>query len=658
MIRSFVRHRRLVVAAWPALVAALVVAAVAYPAPAAGDFPLPGSESERAAALFGPAPAEHPGTLVVSAPAGVESPASRQAVNELVTRMNAVPGVRAATSYERVSADGTVGALPVDYPDQAAALELVEIRDAFRAEAVTAELAGDDFADFTPGGLTEGVGLLAAAVILLYAFRSLLAAALPIAIGIVGVVSGTSLLTLLGHLVPAPDFGVYLTIMLGLGVGIDYALLIVTRFRTGLREGLGTEDAVVTAMRTAGRSVLFAGVIVIATGGGIVFLGPELGGGIAIAAGSGVLMVMLAALTLLPALLAMIGHRVDRFALPERTGKEPLSARWARVVRRRPWTAGLLAAALLAGLALPALDLRTGWSDASNRPVTDTTRRAHDLLAGAFGPGAGAPLVLVSDRPIAAAVRQAEATPGVAEVTPLGERAALVVPTTDQQDEATAALVRRLRAELPEPVLVAGATAAAVDFARHAADRLPWMAGAVLAFSLALLMAVFRSVAVPVKAVVVNLLSIGAGYGVVVAVFQWDVLGLGTGGPIDAWVPMMLFVITFGLSMDYEVFLMSRIREEYRDGRDSRAAVAAGLARTARVITAAAAIMFCVFAAFGAFDDRALRVMGVGLAAGVLVDATIVRLVLVPAAMEVLGERAWWFPGLSFTRLTPGRDVS
>ncbi|MEV4100996.1 MMPL family transporter [Nonomuraea sp. NPDC049649] len=232
------------------------------------------------------------------------------------------------------------------------------------------------------------------------------------------------------------------------------------------------------------------------------------------------------------------------------------------------------------------------------------------------------------------------------------------MPATAQQDEATTELVHRLRAELPEPVLVTGSTAAAVDFAGHAADRLPWMVGAVLLAALALLTAVFRSVAVPLKAVVVNLLSIGAAYGVVVAVFQWDVLGLGTGGPVDAWVPTMLFVITFGLSMDYEVFLVSRIREEHRNGLGNSAAVTAGLARTARVITAAAAIMFCVFAAFGAFDDRALRVMGVGLAAGVLVDATIVRMVLVPAAMEVLGERNWWFPGLSFTRLTPGRDVS
>src|SRR5690606_878630 len=555
----------------------LAAGAAAFPPPVATGFTLNGSESERAAALLGDTPAEPRGTLVVSAPAGVESPPAREAVTALIARMNTVQGVHADPEYARVSEDGTVATIPLDYPDEQTARELTRIRDGFRAEGVTAELAGDDFADFTPGGLTEGVGLVAAAVILLYAFRSLLAAALPIAVGVVGVVSGTGLLALLGHLVATPDFAVYLTIMLGLGVGIDYALLIVTRFRAGLREGLDTQAAVTAAMRTAGRSVLLAGVTGVVTGAGILFLGPELGGGIALAAGGGVLMVMLASLTLLPALLSMIGRRADRFALPERTGKEPWSARWSRAVQARPWTALLLATALLAGLALPALDLRTGWSDASNRPVTDTTRRAHDLLAGAFGPGAGAPLLLASARPPGAAVGRARATPRVAEVTPLGGRAALVVPATAQQDEATTELVHRLRAELPEPVLVTGSTVAAVDFAGHTADRLPWMVGSVLLAALALLTAVFRSVAVPLKAVVANLLSIGAAYGVVVAVFQWDVLGLGTGGPVDAWVPTMLFVITFGLSMDYEVFLVSRIREEHRNGLGNSAAVTAGL---------------------------------------------------------------------------------
>ncbi|MBF8193253.1 MMPL family transporter [Nonomuraea sp. K274] len=661
MIRFCIQHRRLVVVLWLALAAALVAAGATWPGPSDDDFTLPGSESRQAAELLGAGAEEPPGALVVSAPGGVQDPGPRQAVTGLVARMNAVPGVRVSPDAQRVSADGTVASIPVDYPDQAAALELGKIRDAFRGPGVTAELAGDDFAAFTPGGLTEAIGLLAAAIVLLVAFRSLIATVLPLIIGVIGVVCGVSLLTVLGNVVDTPSFAVYLTIMLGLGVGIDYALLIVTRFRTGLDEGIGVDAAVTRAMRTAGRSVLFAGLIVITTGAGILFLGPSIGGGIALAAGCGVVMVMLASLTLLPALLRMIGTRIDRFALPHRTTGRPLSYRWSRVVQRRPWLTGALALVALVVLALPATQLRVGWSDASNRPVSDTTRRAHDLLARGFGPGMEGPLILaVGDTrtSLDEVVLQAAGTPGVARAFPAGERSAIVVPETGPQDERTTDLIHRLRAGLPEPVLVTGSTAAAVDYARHSADRLPWMAGAVLLASFVLLTGVFRSLVLPVKAIVVNLLSIGAAYGVIVAVFQYDALGQGTAGPIDAWVPTMLFVIMFGLSMDYEVFLLSRIREEYLRHGDNSRAVAGGLAGTARVITAAATIMFCVFAAFGAFDDRALRVMGVGLAVAVLVDATVVRLVLVPAAMEVLGARNWWFPEVAFRRLTLKRNVT
>ncbi|NRQ35517.1 MMPL family transporter [Nonomuraea sp. NN258] len=668
MIRFCIRHRRLVVLLWLVLTAALVTAAVARPGPANDDFTLPGSESQQAADLLGAAADSPPGTLVIAGPAG-------QAVADLVGRIDGLPGV--TVGERRVSPDGSVTAIPLDYPDQATALRIKALRDGFHAPGTTAELSGDDFADFTPGGLAEGLGLLAAAVVLLIAFRSLIATALPLVIGVVGVTCGVASLSVSSHLVDVPSFAVYLTIMLGLGVGIDYALLIVTRFRSSLAEGPAAggvtrdvtrdftgdavDDAVTTAMRTAGRSVAFAGVTVIVTGAGMLFLGPSLGGGIALAAGCGVLMVMLASLTLLPALLRMIGTRIDRFALPARSGGRPPAVRWSRVVQRRPWLTGLLAFALLAGLALPALQLRAGWSDAGDRPVSDTTRRAHDLSARAFGPGLAGPLVLaVADAsvPVPDVVERAGRTPGVAAAHPAGERTAIVVPATGPQDQATTDLVHRLRAELPEPVLVTGSTAAAIDFARHAAQRLPWTVGAVLLASFLLLMAVFRSVVLPLKAIAVNLLSIGAAYGVIVAVFQQDVLGLGASGPIDAWVPMTLFVVMFGLSMDYKVFLLSRVREEYERLRDNSRAVAAGLAATARVITAAATIMFCVFAAFGTFDDRALRIMGVGLATAVLVDATVVRLILVPAAMEVLGERNWWFPRLTFSRLPMNRNVT
>ncbi|MFB9470055.1 MMPL family transporter [Nonomuraea salmonea] len=695
MIRFCIRHRRLVMVLWLALVAALAGAAATWPGPSDDDFTLPGSESRQAAAFLGEAAEEAPGALVVYAPSGIESAPVRAALTGLAARVDAVPGAQAAMEERRVSQDGTIASIPLHYPDQAAAQAIRGVRDAFAppaGTALTVELSGGDFADVTPGGVTEGLGLLAAAVVLLVAFRSLIAAALPLVIGIVGVTCGAATYGLLSHLVSTPGFGVYLTIMLGLGVGIDYALLIVTRFRTELAAAdgaggvMGVEGAVERAMRTAGRSVSFAGLIVIATGAGILLLGPSLGGGVALAAGCGVVMVLLASLTLLPALLVVIGTRIDRFALPGRAARSvPWSYRWSKVVQRRPWTAGAIALVALVALALPATQLRVGWSDAGNRPVTDTTRRAHDLLAQGFGPGMAGPLVLAAPATAAAelraAVRQAAATPGVAQVIPAengadrapeagdgaaqapaagvreyaGGRVALVIPATGPQDERTEQLIHRLRAELPAPVLVSGSTAAAADYAEHTADRLPWVVGAVLLAAFVLLVPVFRSLVVPLKAIVVNLLSIGAAYGVVVAVFQFDVLGQGTAGPIDAWVPMMLFTIMFGLSMDYEVFLLSRIREEYLKDRDNTRAVADGLARTAAVITSVATIMFCVFAAFGAFDDRALRVMGVGLAVAVLVDATVVRLVLVPAAMEVLGDRNWWFPGLTFRRLTPGQ---
>ncbi|MGJ6966708.1 MMPL family transporter [Streptosporangium sp. G11] len=675
--RFCARHGWPVLLAWLALAAALVVGATHAPGATTDDFTLPGSESRRAADLLGDRPAEPQGRLVLSAPSGVRAPEVRRAVTALIARMNTVPGVTVAVRapaegsrsqptapYEQVSADGTVATVSIRHTGQESAAKLKEMRDAFRApedpEAPTApaasgapgppilmaELSGDDFADSTPGGLTEGIGLLAAAVILLVAFRSLIATVLPLLMGVTGVVCAVSLLSLLGNVVPTPGFAVYVTIMLGLGVGIDYALLVVTRFRVSLGEGRTVEDTVVRAMTTAGRSVLFAGITVIITGAGILFLGPSLGGGIALAAGCGVLMVMLTALTLLPALLGLLGTRVDRLSLPHRGGPTgTLARRWSRAVQRRPLVAGVLALGLLLGLALPAASLRFGWSDAGNRPVSDTTRRAHELLADSFGPGAAGPLVLVSAEPLGRAIAQAASTPGVAGVTALNERTALVVPETGPQEEATTGLVHALRAGLPAPVLVTGGTAAGIDFAEHSFDRLPWMVGAVLLASFALLVPVFRSLVVPLKAIAVNLLSIGASYGAIVAIFQWDVLGLGTGGPVDAWVPMMLFVVTYGLTMDYEVFLLSRIQEEYARTRDNSRAVTEGLAATARVITAAAAIMFCVFAAFGTFDDRPLQILGVGLAAGVLIDATLVRLVLVPSAMELLGDRNWWFPG-------------
>ncbi|MGX7673448.1 MMPL family transporter [Plantactinospora sp. DSM 117369] len=703
--RACVRHRWLVLLGWAVLTAALLGLAGALPSTARVDFRMPGSESQRAADLlaeagFGDLGAPD-GTLVVAAPAGVRDPAVRAALDGLLHRLDEVPGVSVGSPYQppggQVSADGRIGTAEIGLGPGASAPEQAEraaqvsaIRDAFDAPGITVELAGDAFAETSAGGLAEGVGLLAAAVILLVAFGSLIAAGLPLLVAVVGVGCGSALLVLLRHVVTMPDFAIYLTVMIGLGVGIDYALLVVTRYRSALARGVDVPEAVVEAMETAGRSVLFAGTTVIIAVSGMLFLGPELGGGLALAAGCGVLLVMLAALTLLPALLGLVGRRIDRFGLPHRrsTGHPTVEPhpgvaavrsapayRWSRVVQRRPWLLTSVALGLLVLLTLPALELRLGWSDASDRPTSDTTRRAYDLVTAGFGPGANGPLLLVAADPaggadpakaadttgLRGAARAVADTPGVvaiSEVVPLGGgiSVAVVTPRTGPQAAETGQLVHRLRDEvLPPfaepgfPILVSGANAAGIDFAELSVRRLPWLAGAVLVASFLLLTVVFRSLLVPLKAVLVNLLSVGAAYGVIVAIFQWGwlagPLGTGDGGPVDAWVPTMLFVVVFGLSMDYEVFLLSRIREEYLRTRDNAGSVADGLAATARVITAAAAIMVCVFVAFAAFDDRSLKMMGIGLATAVLVDATIVRLVLVPAAMQLLGDRNWWLPG-------------
>jgi RND superfamily putative drug exporter len=397
--------------------------------------------------------------------------------------------------------------------------------------------------------------------------------------------------------------------------------------------------------------------------------------GLAVGISLGVLMTMLAALTLLPAILGFVGHNIDRLGLPHRRRNQggdhqSFWYRWSRLIQRRPWPALLIGAVVLVALALPVFSMRLGFGDAGNRQTSDTTRRAYDLLADGFGPGFNGPLLVIAETPAGAAdnatldrlTAALRSTPGVALTSqPLanqaGDAAVLqVFPTSAPQDQATSDLVHRLRDDAVPTITdrtevsvkVGGLTAGGLDFADYTAERLPWFVGTVLVLSFLLLMAVFRSVLVPLKAVVMNLLSIGAAYGVTVAVFQWGwgagLIGVGKEGPIEAWAPMMLFAVLFGLSMDYEVFLLSRIREDYDRAGDNAAAVANGLAATARVITAAAAIMVVVFSGFVLGVDRSIKLFGLGLAAAVLVDATVVRMVLVPATMELLGDRNWWLP--------------
>ena len=448
-----------------------------------------------------------------------------------------------------------------------------------------------------------------------------------------------------------------------------------TRYRQGVRDGLEPERAISLALDTAGRSVLFAGATVVISLLGMLLIGLNAIRGLAVGTALAVLLTMAASVTLLPAMLGFVGRNIDKLGLPHRKRaegeyRESFWHRWSRVIQRHPWPPFVAGLAVLLLLAAPVLSLRLGFSDTGNRPTKDTTRRAYDLLSEGFGPGSNSPFILVTraprgpqDLPVLQQLAQRlNQTPGVQFATPpqlnrARDAAVLtVVSTTSPQDKATATLVDDLRHKVIPSVTnnsdvavkVGGLTPVSNDFSDYTYRRLPIFIGAVLVLSFLLLMTVFRSVLVPLKAVIVNLLSIGAAYGVIVAVFQWgwgrSLIGVGKEGPIEAWAPMMLFAIVFGLSMDYEVFLLSRIKEEYDRSGDNAEAVADGLAATARVITAAAAIMFCVFGSFVLGDERALKLFGMGLAVAVLVDATVVRLVLVPATMELLGDRNWWLP--------------
>ncbi|HET9608165.1 MAG TPA: MMPL family transporter [Acidimicrobiales bacterium] len=689
LARTCYRRRWTVLGGWVVLLVGLFALNTAYGGKFLDEFDLPGSESQQAFDMLD----EHgfeartgfSGQVVFTA-ADVRDPAVQRGMEDLFAEIEQIvePG-EVVSPYgpegdRFVNDDATIAYAEVNMGDRDSD-EYLAVGDEVRAlvagttvPGTTVELGGDAFveeAEFS----SEVVGFIAAMIILLVAFGSLLAMGLPLLTAIFGIVTGIALVGLTVNLIGMPSFSNQAVAMIGIGVGIDYALLIVTRYRESLHAGMTPEEAVVRSIDTAGRAVLFAGTTVVIAVLGLFVVGLAMVRGLAVGVSIGVLMTMLASLTLLPAVLGFVGTNVDRLGLPHRRRHEGADDRsvwyrWSRVIQRRPWPALVISAAVLVVLAVPVFSIRLGFGDAGNRPTSDTTRRAYDLVAEGFGPGANGPLLVVAearegDIDLPALERVSAAandTPGVAFAAPpvpneAGDAAIIPVePLTSPQDEATEVLVHTLRDDVipeavgdsPTTVAVGGSTASVVDFAEFTAARLPWFIGAVLLVSFVLLMVVFRSLLVPLKAVIMNLLSVGAAYGLIVAVFQWgwgrSLVGVGKEGPIDAWVPMMLFAVIFGLSMDYEVFLLSRIREEYDRTRDNATAVANGLAATARVITAAAAIMFCVFGAFVLGADRSLKLFGLGLALAVLLDATVVRLVLVPSTMELLGDRNWWLP--------------
>jgi RND superfamily putative drug exporter len=690
LARFCVRRRRAVLGVWALLLVGLLTLANVAGGVFQVDFALPGSETQKALDLLETHGFEErsgeQGQIVVETDSGVDDPAVRAALEGLFARItDEIDGVQVVGPYSdetarQIAPGGDIAYAEMNFTDRKSAEyaddadRIRELRDEVSVPGLRIELGGDIFAE-EAGSPSEAIGVLLAIIILLVAFGSLLAMGLPIATALVGIGCGAAIVMLLANFLDMPDFTVQAVLMISIGVGIDYALFIVTRYRESLSRGSDPEDAVVTSLDTAGRAVLFAGTTVVIALMGLLILNNDTFRGVAVGTTIGVLVTMLASLTLLPALLGFVGRKIDRFGLPHRkaaAGEHRASFwyRWSRVIQRRPWPAFVVALVILLVLALPIVSLRLGFGDAGNRPTADTTRQAYDLLSEGFGPGFNGPLLLVAETPsgpedlaalqsLSETLLQTEGIEFASAPIPneAGDAAIMqIFPTTSPQEEATADLVSRLRDHVVPDALagtgiepqIGGLAAAVEDFSDYTFRMLPVVMGLVLLLSFLLLTAVFRSLLVPLKAVVMNLLSVGAAYGLMVAVFQWGwgiaLIGVGKEGPIEAWAPMMLFAVVFGLSMDYEVFLLSRIKEEYDRTGDNALAVADGVAATARVITAAAAIMVCVFGAFVLGPDRALKLFGFGMAVAVLIDATIVRLVLVPATMELLGDRNWWIP--------------
>jgi RND superfamily putative drug exporter len=682
------RRRGRMVLAW----IAVLVAVFALAPRVAGEFGegggTPGSESEKAAALLGERFEGSSGDtfdIVWQAPAGVGDPAVEARMERFLERAARLEGVGTADAAE-VTRDETVAVarLQLDRPASDVPSDtigrLTAMAEATSQDGLRVEVGGFE----EEGTPAELIALAAAALILLVGFGSILAAGLPIATALAGLGISAPLIGVVAAVLTVPDWAPIVAGLLGIGVGIDYALLILTRFRTALADGAESRAAVVEAIQTAGRSVLVAGTTVMISILGLFLVGIPSLRGVAVATGLAVLVVMTASVTLLPALLAFLGPNVNRLRLPvlghtlSRGGDASPAARWSRAVQRRPWIAAIAGTAILLVLAAPALGLRLGIPDAGNKPADTTTRQAYDLISDGFGPGANGPLFLAADltRPAAleGLAERLRAVRGVASVSEprLDETKTvgliIVTPTTSPQASATSDLVHRLRDDvLPQAtsssgmsVYVGGTTAADIDASDLVSSRLPLFIAGVLGLSLLFILAVFRSAAIALKAGVLNLLSVGAAYGVLAYFAQggWagGLLGIDTDTPVPAEMPVMMFAILFGLSMDYEVFLLSRVREHYlRHGQTSRAVVD-GVAGTARVITAAAAIMVVVFLAFVSSTEVFLKLMGVGMATAILVDATVIRMMLVPAVMQLLGRRTWWIPSW-LDRALPSVDV-
>jgi RND superfamily putative drug exporter len=695
LARWCVRRRLVVVLLWLLALGGVTAAAAATGSAYSNNYEAPGTESGRATQLLRdgfPGLGGDVDSVVWHTTSGtVRSSDVEQAMTGTLDKIAALPGVASIVSpYEgrrsgQISSDGRTAYARVAFDDQAEnihkgqAQAVVDTAKAAGTKGLQVELGGSaiGLTESSGGHIAEIVGVVVAAVVLFLAFGSLAASLLPIATALVGVGTAYAGIVLLGHAMTVADFAPMLGMLIGLGVGIDYALFIVTRHRRGLKRGLPVAEAARNAVATTGRAVVFAGATVCIALLGMLILRLGFLNGVAIAASLTVVLTVAASVTLLPALLSFIGPRAlsrrERRRLYER-GPQPeiptgLAARWSVFVERHPKLLGAVAVAVMALLALPTFSLHLGTSDQGNDPKSATTRQAYDLLAEGFGPGVNGPLTLVT-RVGGAEDKLAldnldttlRATEGVAAVTPVtyntgGSTAYLtVVPEYAPQSQETSDLVNRLRTDvLPRAeadtaldVHVGGVTASYDDFAAVIVGKLPLFVGVVIGLGCVLLLLAFRSLGIPLKAAVMNIAAVVAAFGVVVAIFQWgwgsELLGLGRAGPIEPFLPVIMVSVLFGLSMDYQVFLVSRMYEEWLETGDNRRAVRVGLAETSRVINSAAVIMISVFLAFVLSGDRVIAMFGIALASAVALDAFVLRTLLVPALMHLLGGANWWLP--------------
>jgi RND superfamily putative drug exporter len=686
-------HRKTVIFSW--IIGLIVIGIIAGGKGAnySEEFKLPSSDSTEAYELLEDSFPQQSGstaTIVFKAEEGVESPQVKKTMEGVFKEVEGKPHVtEVASPYgggegaAAISEDGKIAYATIQYDVQGNKLnkddtkEIIKNAQAAGGNGLEVQLGGQPIeeAKEETGDSSFAIGLLAAIIILLLAFGSVVAMGLPIITALLALGVGLSLVTLGTWIFDTAEFAPVLALMIGLGVGIDYALFILTRFRNNLDTGLEPRQAAINAVDTAGRAVLFAGTTVIIALMGMFLLNISFLYGVAVAAALSVLFTMIAALTLLPAMLTWVGHRVNKWKIPGLAGGQNSMREdtkwyaWSRWIQKRPWLAAIVSGGILIVLCLPTLSLRLGVNDAGTNPKGQTTREAYDLLAEGFGPGFNGPLTMVAKLPakgegagleeLCSNLKKEE---GIASVTAVTYNPAKTVglcqvyPTTSPQSADTTDLLDHIRGDVIPPIEaktgavlhVGGITAVFEDFGDAISEKLPLFIGVVILLSALLLMMVFRSVLVPLKAILMNLLSIGAAFGIVVAVFQngWgaSVIGVEDTGPIIAFFPIFLFSIVFGLSMDYEVFLMSRIHEEWERDNDASKAVTRGLALTGRVITAAAAIMITVFASFMLTDERITKLFGLGLASAVLVDALIIRSILVPAIMQLFGKKAWWMP--------------